>query len=352
MKRIFRILDKQTILCNTTEDETGGGQGVYSDDSGEGESEFMGEEPIDQGAEDDSNLDADPNNPYANTTYTEPGEFETVVDDPTGSNPIDPVETVTDPYNPDDEGDEEEDDSIIDDPNWGLNNEDLDEQEGDGLDEEDEGNDELKERELDRYTDEFPFVEFSENMSLADRLVFFQEYANLPKGLKNIELVVALNDKMDVPGRYNMNGTIEFRSRGEISGCIIEECIHAYQDCVKGWNEMVASRLETEFEAKMTIALYEFTTETVIRNEISQINPNDRDIVYNFFNDCFGGIENVLSNEFLENPWSFFDEEVFLNGFETLYDLWLEAGNGYQEYQPNWDYEWNYWIDWINILRD
>lgn len=120
MQKIIKKLEKQFILCDAVEDPQTG-QGVYSDDSGEGENDFNEEEVTDPEAEADSNLDAEPDQ-NTDTTYTDNGEMETVVDVPGDTNPIDPVPVETTPVE-DEENQEDDpgaDSDVTDDPNWGM----------------------------------------------------------------------------------------------------------------------------------------------------------------------------------------------------------------------------------------
>lgn len=142
MQKIIKKLEKQFILCDAVEDPQTG-QGVYSDDSGEGENDFNEEEVTDPEAEADSNLDAEPDQ-NTDTTYTDNGEMETVVDVPEGTNPIDPVPVETTPVE-DEENQEDDpgaDSDVTDDPNWGMDENGNYSGEGEGNIEEEEQDDE------------------------------------------------------------------------------------------------------------------------------------------------------------------------------------------------------------------
>ena len=115
-------------LCSP-EDEDQTGQGVYSDDTGEGENDTTDEEYVDPLDEADNALDDEGTN---GTVITDNGEEETVVETPEGTNPIDPVEVVTTPTEPNNEN---PDDNPEDDSNWGMD-EDENSEEGDVEEEE------------------------------------------------------------------------------------------------------------------------------------------------------------------------------------------------------------------------
>lgn len=86
-------------LCSP-EDEGQTGSGVYSGDTGEGENDTTDEEYVDPLDEADNALDDEGTN---GTVITDNGEEETVVETPEGTNPIDPVEVVTTPTEPNNE---------------------------------------------------------------------------------------------------------------------------------------------------------------------------------------------------------------------------------------------------------
>ncbi len=358
MRKIIKKLEKQFILCDAVDDSQIG-QGVYSDDSGEGENDFNEEEVTDPEAEADSNLDAepDPANPYANTTYTDNGEMEIVVEVPGGTNPIDPVPVETTPVEDEEnqEGDPGADSDVTDDPNWGMDDSgNSTESEGDVEEEEFDDEDDYN---LDEYILLCPFAQIEGKASKEEKEAVYIALLTMPSAFRNIELIFRFNNQIDTPGRYLCGGIVEFRSKEDVSKAIFEECFHAYQEVIKGWNLMCDTRAETEFEAKMITALMDYTTKEGCLTELGSIDAvitledgSQVSVIYHFFDVCFSGAD-TSSSEFKNDPWQFFDEDAFLDGFADIFELWLNSPTGYDQHR-NDDYDWGYWSYWIDILRN
>ena len=291
---------------------------------------------------------------------------------PEDANPIDPVPVVTTPSEPEDEepDDNPDDDSgVADDSNWGMNDDENYPGEGEGDVEEEEQDDESNLREeyddeliIEEYAARYPFVQFGEGLSQKEMIEFYKAFATMPSAFHSMDVTVKFDSTLKEEGNC-VRETVTFRDIEAMNNAIFEELFHVYQNNIKGWNLMCDTRAETEFEVKMTQAMYDYTTKGGLLSEffagktsegdndepINSGNNNDSLIVYLFFDACFSHAD-YLSDEFKNDPWQFFDENAFTAGFEEIFNLWLNSPNGY-DYLPNEDYDWSYWSDWFDILR-
>lgn len=355
-------------LCSP-EDEGQTGQGVYSDDTGEGENDTTDEEYVDPLDEADNALDDEGTN---GTVITDNGEMETVVEGTGDANPIDPVEVVTTPTepnneNPDDNPEDDLDFTYV--PELGMNENGNYSGEGEGNIEEEEQDDESSIEDnneddisLEEYAAKYPCVQFGENLSQEEMLEFYKAFATMPSVFRSMEITVKFDKTITEAGNC-VRETVTFRDIEAMKNSIFEELFHAYQANIKGWNLMCETRAESEFETKMTQAMLDYTTKGgciegfgIVVNDAENNdntteagNNNNSLIVYHFIEDCFGHAD-YLSDEFKNDPWQFFDEDVFLAGFEEIFNFWLNTPNGY-DCPANEDYDWGYWNDWFDILR-
>ena len=340
-------------LCSP-EDEGQTGSGVYSGDTGEGENDTTDEEYVNPLDEADNALDDEGTN---GTVITDNGEEETVVKTPEGTNPIDPVEVVTTPTEPEDDPD------FIYVPELGMNENGNYSGEGEGNIEEEEQDDESSIEDnnegdisLEAYAAKYPCVQFDENLSQEEMLEFYKALSTMPSVFRSLEVTVKFDKTITEEGNC-VRETITFRDIEAMTNSIFEELFHVYQNNIKGWNLMCDTRAESEFEAKMTQAMLDYTTKGGFLGDFSTCDqPYTREdgsqgsVLYDFFKACFSDADH-LSDEFKNDAWQFFDEDVFLAGFEEIFNIWHNNSGEYQKYPINEDYDWSYWSDWFDILR-
>ena len=165
-------------LCSP-EDEGQTGSGAYSGDVGEGENDTPDVEYVDPLDDADGNLDKEETN---GTVITDNGEMETVVEGTGDANPIDPVEVVTTPTEPNNEN---PDDNPEDDSNWGM---DEDENSAEGDVEEEEQDDESGD---DEPTPDTPPQE--ERVKVEDGQCVMGSLASVVQKLLNVPASTAIN---------------------------------------------------------------------------------------------------------------------------------------------------------------
>ena len=349
-------------LCSP-EDEGQTGSGAYSGDVGEGENDTPDVEYVDPLDDADGNLDKEETN---GTVITDNGEMETVVEGTGDANPIDPVEVVTTPTepnneNPDDNPEDDLDFTYV--PELGMNENGNYSGEGEGNIEEEEQDDESSIEDnneddisLEEYAAKYPCVQFDENLSQKEMLEFYKAFATMPSVFRSMEITVRFDKTITEAGNC-VRETVTFRDIEAMKNSIFEELFHAYQSNIKGWNLMCDTRAESEFEAKMTQAMLDYTTKGGFLGDFSTCDqPYTREdgsqgsVLYDFFQACFSDAY-YLSDEFKNDAWQFFDEDVFLAGFEEIFNIWHNNSGEYQKYPINEDYDWSYWSDWFDILR-
>ena len=319
-------------LCSP-EDEGQTGSGAYSGDVGEGENDTPDVEYVDPLDDADGNLDKEETN---GTVITDNGEMETVVEGTGDANPIDPVEVVTTPTepnneNPDDNPEDDLDFTYV--PELGMNENGNYSGEGEGNIEEEEQDDESSIEDnneddisLEEYAAKYPCVQFDENLSQKEMLEFYKAFATMPSVFRSMEITVRFDKTITEAGNC-VRETVTFRDIEAMKNSIFEELFHAYQSNIKGWNLMCDTRAESEFEAKMTQAMLDYTTKGGFLGDFSTCDqPYTREdgsqgsVLYDFFQACFSDAY-YLSDEFKNDAWQFFDEDVFLAGFEEIFNI-------------------------------
>lgn len=325
------------ILCST-ENNGETGQGIYTGDSGEGENDTTDVEQTDPLAEADSALEEDKNKGGESSSESTNQENNSTE----GAVPIDPVECVAEGNsNPEEE-------EIVDDPNWGMEDT-QDEQEETNPEEEEliqnaeeDGVDESK---IEQYAKTYTFVSLSSSMTMYEQQAFYEAYSKLPSTLQTIEVLIKIDNSLEAAGKYDRGGIITFRDVKSIQDSITEEFVHAYQDCIMGWNSMSDSRAEIEFEAKMIITMNEYIETGLVVGVLSGVGLS----IYEFFADCMG--DDVCNPNVESYSWDIFNAEVFKDRASSFFESWRDLDTEYSDLPVNEDYEWNFWDDLIAIYK-
>ncbi len=376
---------EKELLFSQVEGETttGSGNGTTGENAGEGENDAPEQEPVDEGAEADNNM-------YDGQDGSSSGQTPNGESDPTsGTVLIDPIEVVGYPTDPADtpsdaEGPEEEEEDVYYGEDSNINDNSApdneyeygDDGEGDGNtnDDDTQSSTEQSEEEktetnetvlteeqiatlLNNFADTFPNVSFDGSLTVEQKIAFIDAFLKLPSTLRNLNITVKFDDSLDAAGSY-LNNIVTFRDVSSVAQATLEEFIHAYQDTIKSPEVMQATHAESEFEAKMLQILDNFAqlgsiTETQLILGDPDKYTDDKYIelynqIYEFAKACFSGKDNRdLEDE--QYPWSFFDITVFLENFESILELWLDANTGYKN-KRNESYDWGFWENLFNIF--
>lgn len=321
------------ILCST-ENNGETGQGIYTGDSGEGENDTTDVEQTDPLAEADSALEEDENKGGESSSESTNQENNSTE----GAVPIDPVECVAEGNsNPEEE-------EIVDDPNWGMEDT-QDEQEEKNPEEEEliqnAEEENVEETELNKYMETFQKVTWDNSSTNAERLAFYEIYSKLPKALQNIPIKVQFDKTLSSLGKQE-HFVITFRDIYAMRSSITEEFIHAYQEKVKGWDTMLCSRSEMEFQAKLV---------TYLNGWCDQ---NDNDMLSFIHSDYYVYKLEFFRNNCFEQPfpgaqWQDFDMIYFLDNYMELFNIFCNyyRNDPYYGATPNPYFNW----DWDYLLR-
>lgn len=212
---------------------------------------------------------------------------------------------------------------------------------------------------LNNFADTFPNVSFDGSLTVEQKIAFINEFLKLPPGLQNlgVTLTIKFDATLDAAGSY-WDNVVTFRDATSVAQATLEEFIHAYQDTIKSPEVMQATHAESEFEAKMLQILDNFaqlgsiTESQLILGDPDKYTDEEYRPLYtqisNFAIACFGG-KNGMDLEDEQYPWSFFDITVFLENFESILELWLDANTGYKN-KRNESYDWGFWENLFNIF--
>lgn len=212
---------------------------------------------------------------------------------------------------------------------------------------------------LNNFADTFPNVSFDGSLTVEQKIAFINEFLKLPPGLQNlgVTLTIKFDATLDAAGSY-WDNVVTFRDVSSVAQATLEEFIHAYQDTIKSPEVMQATHAESEFETKMLQILDNFAqlgsiTETQLILGDPDKYTEDKYIelynqIYEFAKACFNG-KNGMDLEDEQYPWSFFDITVFLENFESILELWLDANTGYKD-KRNESYNWGFWENLFNIF--
>ena len=380
---------EKELLFSQVEGETttGSGNGSTGENAGEGENDQPEQEPTDEGAEADNNM-------YDGQDGSSSGQTPNGESDPTsGTVPIDPVEVVGYPTDPADtpsdaEGPEEEDedesyygeDSDVNDNSAPDNEYEYgDDGEGDGNTNDDDTQSSTEQSEegktdgttqtelieeeiatlLSIFTETFPNISFDSSLTVEQKVAFINAFLKLPPGLQNlgVTLTIKFDATLDAAGSY-WDNIVKFRDVTSVAQATLEEFIHAYQDIIKTPAVMQVTHAESEFEAKMLQLLDDFaqygaiTKSKLILGDENKYTDEEYlslyNQIYDFAKDCFDGKDGMgLEDE--QYPWSFFDITFFLENFESILELWLNANTGYKD-NLNESYDWGFWESLFNIF--
>ena len=334
----------------------------------------------------------DDNNMYDGQDGSSSGQTPNGESDPTsGTVLIDPVEVVGYPTDPADtpsdaEGPEEEEEDVCYGEDSDINDNSApdneyeygDDGEGDGNtnDDDTQSSTEQSEEEktentttepteeeiaaiLSDFAEKFPNISFDSSLTVEQKIAFINAFLKLPPGLQNlgVTLTIKFDAALDAAGSY-WNNVVTFRDVSSVAQATLEEFIHAYQDTIKSPEVMQATHAESEFEAKMLQILDNFAqlgsiTETqLILGDPDKYTDEEYRSLYtqisNFAKACFSG-KNGMDLEDEQYPWSFFDITVFLENFESILELWLDANTGYKN-KRNESYDWGFWENLFNIF--
>lgn len=403
---------EKELLFSQVEDETttGSGNGTTGENAGEGENDAPEQEPVDEGAEDDNNMydgqdgtssgqtpdgqgnssseqtqdgqnssssGQNPEGQGADSGYDLEKDIPsiTIIGHPPVDNEEDPADTPSDAEGPEEE---EEDvyygeDSDINDNSAPDNEYEYgDDGEGDGNTNDDDtqsSTEQSKEEKTENTTTEpteeeiaailsdfaekHPRIIFDSSMTTEQKVAFINEFLKkIPSTMQTLEVTIKFNEAQKTGGQYDQ-GTITFKSLSGLNDSIIEEYIHANQHAIIGWEYMKQSRAETEFEAKMIDSLNYFAHHGFPNQDWIDITDGGKSL-YEFIANCFGYTAMTAPVENNMNIWDEFNQSVFDDGFERLFELWIKMPKEDEkdQYTPNADYDWSlYWEELIHPFK-
>ena len=328
----------------------------------------------------------DDNNMYDGQDGSSSGQTPNGESDPTsGTVPIDPVEVVGYPTDPADtpsdaEGPEEEEEDVYYGEDSDVNDNSApdneyeygDDGEGDGNtnDDDTQSSTEQSEEEktentttepteeeiaaiLSDFAEKHPRIIFDSSMTTEQKVAFINEFLKkIPSTMQTLEVTIKFNEAQKTGGQYDQ-GTITFKSLSGLNDSIIEEYIHANQHAIIGWEYMKQSRAETEFEAKMIDSLNYFAHHGFPNQDWIDITDGGKSL-YEFIANCFGYTAMTAPVENNMNIWDEFNQSVFDDGFERLFELWIKMPKEDEkdQYTPNADYDWSlYWEELIHPFK-
>ena len=375
----MKKFEKELLFSQVEDETTSNGNGSTGENAGEGENDAPEQEPVDEGAEDDNNM-------YDGQDGSSSGQTPNGESDPTfGTVLIDPVEVVGYPTDPADtpsdaEGPEEEEEDVYYGEDSDINDNSApdneyeygDDGEGDGNTNDDDtqsSTEQSKEEKTENTTTEpteeeiaailsdfaekHPRIIFDSSMTTEQKVAFINEFLKkIPSTMQTLEVTIKFNEAQKTGGQYDQ-GTITFKSLSGLNDSIIEEYIHANQHAIIGWEYMKQSRAETEFEAKMIDSLNYFAHHGFPNQDWIDITDGGKSL-YEFIANCFGYTAMTAPVENNMNIWDEFNQSVFDDGFERLFELWIKMPKEDEkdQYTPNADYDWSlYWEELIHPFK-
>lgn len=376
----MKKFEKELLFSQVEDETTSNGNGSTGENAGEGENDDAPEqEPVDEGAEADNNM-------YDGQDGSSSGQTPNGESDPTSSTVlIDPVEVVGYPTDPADtpsdaEGPEEEEEDVYYGEDSDINDNSApdneyeygDDGEGDGNTNDDDtqsSTEQSKEEKTENTTTEpteeeiaailsdfaekHPRIIFDSSMTTEQKVAFINEFLKkIPSTMQTLEVTIKFNEAQKTGGQYDQ-GTITFKSLSGLNDSIIEEYIHANQHAIIGWEYMKQSRAETEFEAKMIDSLNYFAHHGFPNQDWIDITDGGKSL-YEFIANCFGYTAMTAPVENNMNIWDEFNQSVFDDGFERLFELWIKMPKEDEkdQYTPNADYDWSlYWEELIHPFK-
>lgn len=375
----MKKFEKELLFSQVEDETTSNGNGSTGENAGEGENDAPEQEPVDEGAEADNNM-------YDGQDGSSSGQTPNGESDPTsGTVLIDPVEVVGYPTDPADtpsdaEGPEEEEEDVYYGEDSDINDNSApdneyeygDDGEGDGNTNDDDtqsSTEQSKEEKTENTTTEpteeeiaailsdfaekHPRIIFDSSMTTEQKVAFINEFLKkIPSTMQTLEVTIKFNEAQKTGGQYDQ-GTITFKSLSGLNDSIIEEYIHANQHAIIGWEYMKQSRAETEFEAKMIDSLNYFAHHGFPNQDWIDITDGGKSL-YEFIANCFGYTAMTAPVENNMNIWDEFNQSVFDDGFERLFELWIKMPKEDEkdQYTPNADYDWSlYWEELIHPFK-
>ena len=358
------------------ETTTGSGNGTTGENAGEGENDAPEQEPVDEGAENDNNM-------YDGQDGTSSGQTPDGQGNSSSEQTQDGQNSSSSGQNPEGQGADsgygwEEDIpsvTIIGHPPVN-NEEEPDEDEGDEYENNDVNEDdtqkstEQSEEEktentttepteeeiaaiLSDFAEKHPRIIFDSSMTTEQKVAFINEFLKkIPSTMQTLEVTIKFNKAQKPGGQYDQ-GTITFKSLSGLNDSIIEEYIHANQHAIIGWEYMKQTRAETEFEAKMIDSLNYFAHHGFPNQDWIDITDGGKSL-YEFIANCFGYTAMTAPVENNMNIWDEFNQSVFDDGFERLFELWIKMPKEDEkdQYTPNADYDWSlYWEELIHPFK-
>ena len=383
----MKKFEKELLFSQVEDETTSNGNGSTGENAGEGENDAPEQEPVDEGAEDDNNMyDGQDGTSSGQTPDGQGNSSSEQTQDgqnssSSGQNPegqgadsgydweedIPSVTIIGHPPVDNDEPEEPIEESNDDGEEYEDNNENEDDTQSSTEQSEEEKTEntttEPTEEEiaaiLSDFAEKFPNISFDSSLTVEQKIAFINAFLKLPPGLQNlgVTLTIKFDATLDAAGSY-WNNVVTFRDVSSVAQATLEEFIHAYQDTIKSPEVMQATHAESEFEAKMLQILDNFAqlgsiTETQLILGDPDKYTDDKYLelynqIYEFAKGCFSGKDNRdLEDE--QYPWSFFDITVFLENFESILELWLDANTGYKD-KRNESYDWGFWENLFNIF--